>query len=68
VRAHCINTLHGDLWLSEDRPWLGERGVALSVDTADMVGPVWELAPSEVRQLREACDAFLREHGGAVTA
>jgi len=66
VRAHCISTIHGDLWLSENLPrHPRERGALLTIDPHDMAGPAWELAPPEAEKLRDACQAFLSEHGTA---
>lgn len=55
MRAHCINTEDGAIWLS-DRPGHHQ----LRLDTEDIGLTV--LGEYEVCLLREACNDWLREH------
>lgn len=67
MRAHCINIYDnrsrhmGDIWLSAAY----SDGTKLRLDMADMVTPVADLHESDVRKLKEACDAFLAEREAA---
>lgn len=63
MRAHCVNTAHGDLWLSQSLPAEGEHGVTLTLDATGMAGEAWDLGEYEVCLLLDACRAFLLEHG-----
>jgi hypothetical protein len=55
MRAHCFSTDSGDLWVA------APEGKPLHIDATTCEGAYAVLTDCQVRELREACDTYLRE-------